>query len=158
MNTAQLQRVLSQNTFTKKYFLDVFPSDQLPMQITKFPTCFIANVDSSGESGSHWLAFYISTAHNIEFFDSYGNAPTFFEGDISDYVSSFPNVKYNPQMLQSNATAVCGQYCIYYLYTKCRGRTLKDFLSSFINKHICNDLRVYNFVAKRFHVYANFYQ
>lgn len=154
----QLQDILSRDPFTKKYFLSVLPSDQLPKEILEYPTCFIANVDSSTEPGSHWLAFYVHTRHVIEFFDSYGNAPTFYNRSISDFVGRYTQVDYNPLTLQSNVTAVCGQYCVYYLYSRCRGKSMKKFLSSFVTKHLCNDQRVYNFVSKRFHVYVNFYQ
>lgn len=158
MNTIQLHRVLTQDKFTKMYFLDVFPSDHLPAEIFNYPTCFIVNVDSSAEPGSHWVAFYISSPHHLQFFDSYGNAPVFYEGPISDFASRYLYVDYNPMTLQSNITAVCGQYCVYYLYSKCRGHSLKKILSSFVSNHICNDKQVYNFVWKQFHVQVNFYQ
>ena len=136
----------------------MFPSDHLPRRIIKYPTCFIANIDSSSEPGSHWVAFFLSFPMKLEFFDSYGNAPAFYEGPISDFVSNYTYVDFNPMTLQSNVTAVCGQYCIYYLYARCRGLPLKTIVSSFINNHICNDKRVYNFVWKHFKIRENFYQ
>lgn len=158
MNTSQIQYILSHDKHTKKYFLDVFPSDHLPRKIKKYPACFVVNVDSSSEPGSHWVAFYLPTSKKLEFFDSYGNATTYFDGPISKFASRFPQVTYNPLVLQSNVTAVCGQYCIYYLYSRCRDVSLKKFLSSFVTKHMCNDQRVYNFVSKRFRITTNFFQ
>lgn len=158
MNTVQLRKILTQDKFTKTSFLDVFASDQLPVKIYKFPTCFIVNIDKSTEPGSHWVAFYAPSQHSVEFFDSYGNAPSFYGGSILEFASRFLNVDYNPLILQSNVTAVCGQYCIFYLYSKCRAKTLNEILSSFVSEHITNDTRVFMFVSKRFHVRAPFYQ
>lgn len=158
MNTTQLRKILSRDPITKKYFLDVFASDHLPESIEQFPSCFIANVDSSAEPGSHWVAFYLSSKDKMEFFDSFGNEPAFYEGPIRNFTIQFSHVNYNPLTLQTDMTAVCGQYCIYYLYSRCRGSSLKTFLSHFSVKHMCNDQRVYTFVSKRFRVHANFYQ
>lgn len=158
MNTAQLRQILSRDKFTKLYFLGVFPSDQLPTRIYQYPSSFVANVDSSTEPGSHWIAFYLPAPHRLEFFDSYGNPPDYYEGAISEFASRFHELEFNPVILQTNTTAVCGQYCIYYLYSRCRGRKLEKILYPFIKQHISNDIRVYNFVWKRFHVRTNFYQ
>lgn len=157
MNTIQLRRILSGDKFTRKSFIDIFPSNYLPNEISKYPSCFVVNVDTSSEPGSHWLALYISTPNSIEFFDSYGNAPTYYEGFISDFVSKYPLVNYNPMVLQSNISAVCGHYCVYFLYFKCRGQSLKRLLSTFVTKSICNDKRVYDFVLKRFHLRTIFF-
>lgn len=157
MNTVQLQKIISQDKCMQESFLGVFPSDYLPTEIIKYPACFIANVDSSTEPGSHWLAFYISTPKRIEFFDSYGNAPVYYKGPISNFVSKFLYVDYNPMTLQTNASAVCGHYCVYYLYCKCRGQSLRKILSSFVTKSISNDKRVYDFILKHFHVRTNFF-
>lgn len=158
MNTLQLQQVLTQDYFTQKYFMNVYPCDQLPTEIQSYPTCFISNVDSSTEPGSHWLAFYLPSEDEIEFFDSYGNPPSFFRKEIMDFVSRYSKMDFNPMTLQSTSTAVCGQYCIFYLYCRCRGQPPRKILSNFITNHMCNDRQVYNFVAKKFNVYPNFYQ
>ena len=158
MNSLEIKNILSHDRVTKKYFLDVFPSDQLPVRIVHYPACFVCNVDSSTESGSHWLAFFLSSPDEGEFFDSYGNVPRYFKGPISEFASRYSRMNYNPLILQSSITAVCGQYCVYYLYSRCRGQTLQKILSNFVTKNVCNDRLVYNFVAKRFGVYVNFYQ
>ena len=158
MNSLQIKNILSLDDVTKHYFINVFPSDELPARITHYPACFVCNVDKSTEPGSHWLAFYLINDEKLEFFDSYGNEPSFFKGPISNYVSRFSQVTFNPVMLQSNVSAVCGQYCIYYLYCRCRDKTLENIVSQFVTKNVCNDRSVYNFVAKKFHVYTNFYQ
>lgn len=158
MDERQINKILSHHKTTKRHFLSVFPSDLLPIKIRRYPACFVCNVDPSDQPGSHWLAFYIPSADKVEFFDSYGNTPDFYEGPIADFASRYSRTIYNPLTLQTNVTAVCGQYAIYFLICKCRGETMSKFLSRFVTDNICNDQRVYNFVAKRFRVNVNFYQ
>lgn len=158
MDSRQLESILFQNKFTQGKFLGVFPSDQLPKKIQNFPCCFIANVDPSEEPGSHWVAFYVSSSLQLEFFDSYGNSPEAFPGPIYDYTNHFPRVEFNTQPLQSISTVVCGHYCVYYLYSKCRGLSLKHVQASFVTNHISNDVKVYNFVTHVFRIRTPFYQ
>lgn len=158
MNSTQLHRILSTNVHTQKNFLGVFASDQLPIRIRRYPVCFIANVDPASEHGSHWLAFYLYSSQHLEFFDSFGRAPSYFQGPIWNYIRRFPCVKFNEMTLQSNVSAVCGQYCIYYLYCKCRGYSLRDVLRSFVSHELWNDRNVYDFVIRHFRVHAPFYQ
>lgn len=158
MNSIQIEEILSRDSTTRKYFLGVFPSNHLPLNIECYPVCFVCNVDSCSELGSHWVAFFLSKPDEMEFFDSYGNAPSFFQGSISNYTSRFSHVTYNPIKLQSHTSAVCGQFCVYYLYHRCRGNCLKGFLKHFVAENICNDHKVYNFVSKKFRVFVNFYQ
>lgn len=158
MNSLQIEKILSHDSRTRRYFLAVFASDELPRRIKSYPACFVCNVDKSTEPGSHWLAFYLPSPDVVEFFDSYGNEPAYFQGPISNYVSHFSRMMCNPITLQSPVTAVCGQYCVFYLHGRCRGKTMKTILSEFVAENLCNDQRVYHFVAKRFRVVANFYQ
>jgi len=154
MDTHQLRRILSRCPC----FLGVYASDKLPTRIRKYPSCFVANVDPSTLAGSHWVAFYITSPTKLEFFDSYGHAPEYFEGPLAKFSSKFQHVTFNSVPLQSSKTAVCGQYCVYYLLCKCRHQTLNDIVSSFANRNIGNDVRVYNYVSKRFHVRPKFFQ
>lgn len=158
MDSEQLDRVLSSNAYTRRSFLGVFASDRLPYGIREYPACFIVNVDPAYASGSHWLACYLSSPRDLEFFDSFGRGPSRFEGPIWNYVRRFPYVNYNEVILQSNTSAVCGQYCIYYVYSKCRGYSLNDMLLSFVSDPLYNDRNVYQFVARHFRVRAPFYQ
>lgn len=157
MNSIQIENILSRDPVTQKFFLGVFASDQLPRSIARFPACFVCNVDDSRRPGSHWVAFYLPSPDEVEFFDSYGNEPAFFKGPILNFFSQFSHAVFNPQPLQSFVTAVCGQFCVYFIFYRCHGKTLKQFLLQFGSEKMCNDQRVYNFVAKRFRVYAPFF-
>lgn len=158
MDTQQITRILSGNEKTKHIFIGVFAKDQLPTSIKNFPACFVVNTDASTEEGSHWLAFYMKTSTDLCFFDSFGYPPEYFKGEIAAYVKSFRLIEFNPMRLQSPVSSVCGQYCIYYLYSKCSGRSLKDLLLSFIPNQLCNDLKVHQFVTKHFRTVVPFYQ
>lgn len=157
MNTEQIRRALLRGKYTKPAFLDVYASDQLPSQITSFPACFVANVDTSKQAGTHWVAFYLPSENELEFFDSFGHAPQFFKGPIADFASRFSHVSHNPMTLQSNVTGVCGHYCIYFLYSRCRGKSLRKCISSFVARHLTNDKKVYDFVRHVFKIKTRFF-
>lgn len=158
MNTQQLRDILSRDKFTKTLFLDVYASDQLPKKVSQFPSCLVVNNDKSTGRGEHWICFYISSPSKIEFFDSFGNSPSFYKGAISEFASQYKKCNYNSLMLQSPVTAVCGQYCVYYLYFKCRGYSLRKIISRFVNqKYACNDPCVYNFVVRHFGVKPSYF-
>ena len=69
MNIFELEEVLMKIDCTKNTFGSVYPSDLLPL-LKKYPQSFVANVDTSEKSGTHWMAFYFILFG--EFFDSYG--------------------------------------------------------------------------------------
>ena len=54
MNTIQIVH----DPITSNKFCGVFPSDQLPETIDKYPRGFVANTDGSTQPGTHWMAFY----------------------------------------------------------------------------------------------------
>ena len=74
MYRLQLQSVLQSDPFTSSIYQGIYPIDKLPKSIQHFPAAIIANTDESNESGEHWVAFYFTSKHTAEFFDSYGNA------------------------------------------------------------------------------------
>ncbi|GFW46561.1 hypothetical protein TNCV_1936311 [Trichonephila clavipes] len=110
MNNIQIKKILQQDLWTKKCFLDVYASDCLPGRIVHYPACFVCNIDSSTQPGSHWIAFYLLSPNEGEFYDSYGNELTYFMGPIANFALRYNRMNYNPMTLQSNKTAVCGQY------------------------------------------------
>lgn len=158
MNMLQIEKVLKRDVCTKKYFIGVFPSDDLPKNSERFPFMMVVNTDPHNQPGTHWLAIYSKTPRSIEFFDSYGNSPDFFNQNIRSYVQKYDFVTFNDTPLQSSSTAVCGQYCIYYLYYKARNHSLKSIISSFTPKYVLNDMRVYNFVKKLSKINVQFFQ
>lgn len=82
-----------------------------------FPLCLISNTDTSKGDGEHWVALYLHSMHECEFFDSYGCNPSVYHIDI-------PCKHYhlaNKRTLQSQLSSVCGHYCLFYLSYRSRG-------------------------------------
>jgi len=98
------------------YFLGVFSSDINPTPLIRsFPCCFVMNTKSRYmRSGGHWLAFYLITPNNLEFFDSLGLSIQSYPA-IYKYFSHINKINYNKISLQANQSALCGDYCITFL-------------------------------------------
>ena len=54
--------------------------------------------------------------------------------------------EHNKIQLQSVFSTVCGQYCIYFLYHRCRKSSMSSIVNSFVNDELRNDQSVYDFV------------
>ena len=52
--------------------------------------------------------------------------------------------------LQSAFSNVSGQYCIYFLYHRCRKRSMSTIVNSFVNDKLRNDQLVYDFVRRKY--------
>ena len=52
--------------------------------------------------------------------------------------------EHNKIQLQSAFSTVCGQYCIYFLYHRCRKRPLSSIVNSFVNDKLHNNQLVYD--------------
>ena len=153
METSEIYASLSTNTLTKNCIGGVIPIDQLPiknhvkynMHGLKF---FVVNLDRSDQPGSHWVAIMISplpTVHN-EYFDSYGCEPV---KELKSYLGS--NFIMNTKQLQSETSTICGQWCMYYIWLRCRGHTLWDIIKHFKNKTLAwNDMFVNSLINRDF--------
>ena len=56
--------------------------------------------------------------------------------------------EHNKIQLQSAFSTVCGQYCIYFLYHRCRKRSMSTIVNSFVNDKLRNDKLFYDFVTQ----------
>ena len=128
MNTLQLERILSSDKYTSKYFEGVLAADELPRYVTSFPSAYVVNTNPSDEPGKHWLAFFFDSDGIAEFFDSYGGTPQdydfyrFFKTNSSFVIT-------NQKQLQQDTSNVCGAYVVYYLYKRCRGESMNFLIS-----------------------------
>jgi hypothetical protein len=126
MNGVELDRTMKHllsNTNTS--FLGVFSSDTIPSfnSVSKFPCCFITNIDPAHLKGSHWVAFYYKSKHSLEFFDSYGHSPSYYK------LANIPSgLQYNVHSLQSYYSSVCGHYCVFYLYYRSHAKSLLQII------------------------------
>ena len=135
LTTKDLLGILSSRI---QHFKGVFARDKLPQKLN-FPSCFIINTQNSDQSGEHWLAFYYDEKGNAEFFDSYGNHPSYF--DLESYLNNTSkNWTWNKKQLQSFNSPLCGYYCSLYLLYKNLNFDLQYFLKKFSNNFNVNDL------------------
>ena len=104
-----------------KSFIGCFACDQLEtLSLTHFPCFLIVNTDKLNESGSHWIALYISRS-KIEMFDSLG---LIFENKIPIPILAFiqrfsisRSFKFN-RRLQPDSSVLCGFYCIFFIFLR----------------------------------------
>ena len=117
-------------------FLGVFPSNRLPRRIPTYPASLIANTDPASQPGEHWIAMYFPDKTKSEFFDSYGFPPSFYSTHFTKYLSQGKKrTGRNKTSLQSLNSFACGYYCLYYLYFRTRGKSMKAIEQSFTPKN-----------------------
>jgi hypothetical protein len=78
-----------------------------------YPKALIANNDKKTQSGSHWVAMFISDPTTIFYFDSLGLVPN---KCIENFLNKFEHIKMNRKSFQSITSDDCANYCIYYIY------------------------------------------
>jgi len=149
MNTNQLQCAISCDVYMKNNVLGVFAADKIPKTLRN-QSGFITNTDPHQKPGKHWLAFFYDN-EVLECFDSYGLSPEHYSQSFKSLTTNFSKLKVNTKRIQSRDTAVCGQYCLFYLMCKTRGYTMEQVVDIFNNNYRLNDQFVYNFIDKRFH-------
>lgn len=154
MNTTQLLHCIRKDDMLSKYTSGVYPSDHLPRN-EKFPFSLIANIDPATEPGRHWVALYVRTDKVGEFFDSYGRAPS---ENFASYLRKYcNNIEYNTVRMQGSLSSSCGQYCLYYLAQRVRGRSMKKIVDDFCLDFMLNDIYVAKYVERNFTVESSAY-
>ena len=153
MITTQISHALERDPITNKKFCGVFPSDKLPQTIDKYPYGFVANTDPSNKPGTHWVAFYFSSEHKGEFFDSCGEPPDYYSNSFRNFLDKHSiEWDFNKRTLQSIWSDVCGQYCLFYLCQRARGHSLSKILDFFNNNTLSNGAKVFQFAKNHFKV------
>ena len=152
MNTFQLAQVLTKDPCTRGSFAGVYTCEQLSsIEISKYPKSFVVNTDPIELSNTHWIAIYFNEQIKAEFFDSYRKHPIHYNKHFLDFMNrNAAEWEHNKIQLQSAFSAVCGQYCIYFLYHRCRKRPMSSIVNSFVNDKLCNDQLVYDFVRRKY--------
>jgi uncharacterized circularly permuted ATP-grasp superfamily protein len=83
MNSLQIMNILTNDPFSKTVLTDILPSDRLPREIIKGPRGYILNTAASDMPGSHWVAMYLTEDGKGEFWDSYDQAPEFYNQNFT---------------------------------------------------------------------------
>ncbi len=146
MNGQEIANVMWRDPRAKDVFLGVYPRDRLPRTLPSFPSAVICNTDRHDEEGEHWTAIYIDETGRGDFFDPYGIPPLYktFVNFLDKHCVSW---QYNKTRLQGLTSAVCGQYCIFFLLHRCRGLSLDTIVHMFGNCCADNDVLVHDFVS-----------
>lgn len=146
MNTLEIIYALSKNKKTIIHFKGVYPSDCLPKKLKK-PAFIIANTEGRHSPGQHWIGIYCPKNGKGQFFDSFGQAPTnkHFLKFLENNCTSF---SYNKKRLKGDFSTTCGQWCCVYMYYKCMGKSLRQFLQMFGKNFEMNDNKVLHLYHK----------
>ena len=126
MNSTAIEKILRSDNRTRNVFGGVYASDRLPEKVDMYPKAYVANVDKSNKPGSHWIAFCFDSPSHVEFFDSLGQSPEPFPFSFVSFLSNnCSKWSSNERILQSPFSSVCGHFCIYYIFYRCRNKTKK---------------------------------
>lgn len=139
MNTLEVQ--MSLRRIHPSLQSNVYPSNRLPLY-AQVPALIICNLDPDSQPGSHWVAIHINVERVGEYFDSFGRKPIeAIEGFLRRNCCMW---RYNSVTVQDYLSAVCGEYCLVYVYYKFKGMRLEDFLGNFTSDSANNDMVLVN--------------
>ena len=145
LTTHQLDRILSRNPVTQRLFLGTYPSCMTP-NTRKRKYTFIQNTQEHDGKGIHWCAWMVD-GDKITFFDSFGRHPLnpAFPLHFKDIIHGF-KLHYNNKRVQDFSSAVCGHYCIHFLYSISLGLDLEFMLCDYGRDFKDNDRFVYKLI------------
>jgi hypothetical protein len=128
MESRQIDKILKRNPITAHFYLGCFASDQL-MKISpgKYPHSMVVNFDPSEFKGSHWVAIFSISPNEVDYYDSLGLWPP-LSSNITQYLSKFNRIRFNPYALQGEYSKSCGQHAIFFLYARSSGKSFEEIL------------------------------
>ncbi|GAU89850.1 hypothetical protein RvY_02352 [Ramazzottius varieornatus] len=165
MNTFELWDALHHDPHGKDKTAGVFPRDYLAkIRKRRYPFGVIINTSkaSDRDGGTHWVAVWIESGKDAEFFDSFGKTAIFYGVEIHDFITRMApqfvgKYKENYTQLQHPSSDLCGLFSLYYLYHKYRGYALRRIIFSFTYpKNLkSNDALLRKFAIKNLHFCNN---
>jgi hypothetical protein len=129
MNTNQLHYALKNNSVTKSYFCGIYSYDTLSL-IKRKPKLIICNTDPSYKSGEHWVLFFFNK-FSVEFFDPLGKDLNYYGINFVIFVKKFVNYYISNGRVQPIKSSLCGKYCLYYAFLRCKGYSMKQIMDIF---------------------------
>lgn len=135
MNTLQIREYLKKIHHSLQY--NVFAANCIPIHIST-PVYMISNLDPNTKPGSHWVAIFIDINGFGEYFDTFGRKPDGYQ--LSFLRRNTYKWTYNNKIIQNIFSALCGEYCLLYLYFRLRGITLEEFVNFFGDNTYNNDI------------------
>ena len=159
MDSTKIEKLLSANKRTRKYFLGCFAADEIPTFIDKFPASLVINLDTKDKPGSHWVAAFVENFSKVYYFDSMGSLnclypkqfrpnPFCISGPnsfIYDFLNRFESVIVNKIVFQTIFTTNCAHYCIFFIHAMSVGIPFNKITSMLNNNSDPNNF-VFQFV------------
>ena len=112
-------------------FRGVFMRDALP-QYPFSNECSIVNLNTSDQSGSHWVCYYRNGSNRI-YFDSYGQiTPVEIQRYLktgSEFDRGKEEIQRNTDIVQAVNTSVCGHLCLFVLKSLTNGEKFQSILN-----------------------------
>lgn len=109
-------------------FIGVFSRNDLPKNLLDNQS-LILNLDGYDGLGTHWVCIYNKDPEYVEYFDSYGMAPS--EESIKYMRTTNKLIKYSTNQIQSFNSILCGYYCMYYINERDNGFNMYDIIYRF---------------------------
>ena len=116
------------------HFRGVYMKDTIPTKPMKHE-CGILNFNTSNQSGSHWVCWYVSNiSSNRIYFDSFGCiTPDELQRYLKskrEYKNDILCIQRNTDQIQQPSTQICGQLCLYVLKNLSDGKQFQDILNT----------------------------
>ena len=138
-----LEECLMRDPYTSKIYGGVLARDELPVKVA-YPSCYIINNKPRHHSGEHWLALYYDSKGHADFFDAYGNPPSYFK--LEAFVErTSTSWSYNSIRVQGFSSH-CGYYSLIYLLERSRNKS-HNFFSFFSKNFLLNDIKVDHYIS-----------
>ena len=84
---------------------------------------YIINSDPSYLPGRHWMCASVYNDSSAEIWDPVGKHAGVCGIELPNYV-------YNNVKVQGPSSYFCGEFCIYFLYLRCGGYSMMEFINS----------------------------
>jgi hypothetical protein len=150
MYNSEIHEIICQDKTVMMGFQGIRAADKLP-DILQSGQSLIFNASDSNEPGTHWLCLYQNPACVLEMFDSCGNCPDTY--NLKGKLPQYGAIIYNTKKLQGRNSSLCGVYCMYYLFYKCRGYpTSKIVDDPFTKDYDQNDRYLIDYIKR---LYSN---
>ena len=100
----------------------------------------------SSKPGEHRIAVYFDKHGKGENFDSYSLPPS-VNGFTALMERNSKEWVHNDKTLQNLFSTTCGHYCVYFVFYRCRGYSMRDIVSRFSFNLTENDRKVDLFIC-----------
>ena len=154
MNSIEISNILRSNKVTAPYFAGVCSQDELFDFI--YPSCqshkqkrfIIVNTDIESGRGKHWTSIFLFGNNYCEFFDSLAHDPSYYSKNFLQFLKcACSKYAMNTRRIQGQASTMCGEFCIYYCYYRCKGVAFMQIVDRFNAENLnLNDRKLQKFI------------